>query len=297
MQALYHQLTGKKEVVFKAYNDDYIIRIDEIRDLVVRLEQTLQQYNFKATDIRFTVFHYDRDRLTNTSLERFLQYDENRKDPVKSVEIDVNFLLDATRTGRYQSYTISLQLESFVLAKSELIPRRGIGAYHEGTSAVQLKVEYVDYVVARSFISTVEEWVESLSKVPIRRMPDWLVNIVSEYGSLGANVFAASCAFAILLLTGNAHHNLDTINILVISTIFFTFRFLGQLISDAADSRLAIYWKFPFIIFNKGDERNYDVFLKRRQKATKIATAILAGFLLPILLNLIASAAWLWMSG
>lgn len=64
MQALYHQLTGKTEKLTRGYNGHYVLRIGDIKNLIEKLGQTLQQFNYKATSTSLTVFHHEREKLT-----------------------------------------------------------------------------------------------------------------------------------------------------------------------------------------------------------------------------------------
>lgn len=295
MQALYHQLTGKRERNDKYFNDNYLIKSDDINNLIIKLEQTLEQFQYSAASVNFTIFHYAKDRQVCTSLEKFRQYDITRTDPISSIEIKLDFLISYKDLDQDQNYTISIVLNSYVTKKSHFMSdfsSYGIGStYREReSSCIKMSIDYVDYVISRSFIATVEEWVNSLDKHRFFKLPEFISgSVVYQINKLVSTVFGASFILMYSVVNGFSDKVASIFDILILLIAFFTMKMLAELGLEFVEGGVGVHNYFPKILINKGDERNYKALIKRRKKWNSIGAFIFFTCIISIIINIIAS--------
>ena len=277
MQALYHSITGRKEKLSKDFDGHYVIRQSDIRTLIEKVEQTLQQFNYQAASAAITIFHHNNEKIALSSLDKFLQYDTSRGDAISEVSIEIEFLLALPQVGTHQSYKIAIDIRSYVLDEKDYVAARGISGGYEASDeyCIRSTVEYIDYVVARSFHSTVTEWVNGLEKISIRsiaprRGPFWRIEHL--LGIIGG----AALSFAVANIITSVF---PTLSIPVMVSLVASAALLGttasEMVVEYAFERIGVFWFFPHIILNKGSERNYNTFLCRRQRAARVGWLIL----------------------
>jgi hypothetical protein len=293
MQALYHSITGRREKLAKEHNDHYIIRQSDIRILIEKIEQTLQQFNYQAASATVTVFHYGGEKITYSSVDKFNEYDVSRGEPIGEISVEVEFMLALPQVGRHQSYKITTDIRSYVLYEDVDVPVSGVGSGYreeEEDYCIRATIEYVDYVVARSFVSTIADWVNGLEKSSL--FPSWWTprrGVLWRFEELLTYVGAAAIGLGVanLLVAFNATPALPILIALVGGAGFIGFG-VFQMLFAFAFRRIGISAFFPYIIVNKGDERNYGKFVKRRERASRLGWLVFGSGVLLIAVNVLS---------
>ncbi|WP_137151130.1 hypothetical protein [Devosia sp. FKR38] len=286
MQALYHQITGKREKTVQRYDDDFIVDKKSIDQLIIKLAQTLEQFQSKAQNVSIDVFHHGRDRITHSSPAKFNHYDTSKPDPVSSVVIDASFLISAPTFGQFQSYEIQIDINSYNIMKDDKhAAYSGRGREYKEHS-IEVSISYVDYVIARSFKSTIDEWVNTLEKQKLWRLP----KIVVDYDFRFSNYISIPTATSVAVIVNYAFPFMNTTSgaIVLLGLSLLIWRVTAD-ICEFGLSIVGSYGSFPVIILNRGDERNHKIFLERREKAKKLGWFILASCSLPIVLGVVSS--------
>jgi len=290
MQALYHEITGRTETLERRFDGDYIFDHEEVSQLVQKFLQAIQQYNITGTDAQFTIKYVGGEKQTFSSLEKFLQLDSSKAEKVFSCEFIISFLLATPGLAKYQNYRIKILLRSWWLQADKKNLNWGISG--NDVSAV-LGIEYVDYVVSQVLISVFENWLSSLRRQEIKRTPKTIEKL-DEFFQLG---FSAVTCCATLLLSfglfaigvfGTPHDNIRILGAVYISLSLAML--LGSFSYGLAQSILYRMWphgKFPYIVFNKGDERNFKLSVERRSSEYKFWRNLAIGAVGAILSSLI----------
>ncbi len=202
----------------------------------------------------------------------------------------MSFLIAAPIAGEYQNYDVQVTFNSYVHRKSDRFAMYShLGKRREDEHAISVSIDYIDYVIARSFKSTIDEWVDSLEKLDIFSLPLWLRNFSysgRDYCGLVASlgvVFSCYYAFAAAA----------TVSLLIILTLLSVWAIAFLLWRDLSEFSIDIlggYGTFPFVLLNKGDRRNHEVFLRRRRRASGLGWFLLGTCLVPLFVGLAASA-------
>jgi hypothetical protein len=292
MQALYHQVTGKREKLTKAYNDNYIIRHSDIKNLLEKIEQTLAQFNYQATSTNVTVFHHDGEELAYSSWEKFNQYDLTKTEPISEIILEVEFLLAVPNVGKHQSYKISVDMQSYVLLETDEVPSTGIGNGYRGEDddCIRTSIEYIDYVVARSFSAAIEDWAKGLEKSKLlgkrwsaTRYLRWRSEELLT--SIGAAATAFTTANIIVALQPTMP---QPVAVALVGGAGVISYYLSGYLFNYAFNRLGFSALFPYIIINKGDKRNHGKFVERRERASKLGWLVLGTGVFGILAQILS---------
>ena len=163
-QDIYHQITGRTEKIHQKYANNLLIDFSEIEQLHFKILQLCDIYTVIASNELISVFHEKERKEQFTSFDRFKAYNSNATRPTINIVLKYNFSIILSELSKPQEYIITINLSSRValLKKMESnIPpfmRGRVIGFATGNIA-GISVEYADYVVARSFLESFDEWV------------------------------------------------------------------------------------------------------------------------------------------
>jgi hypothetical protein len=299
MQALYYEVTsGRTEQIKQNFDDNFIVRIGDINSLIERVEQTIRQYAVKAETLTISVSHHERDKITFSSRGKFLTYDTLKPDPISTVQIKLNFLVEPPsplQAGRPQNYTVRIVINSHIcderdrgMVKIKFVDDCNIAS----NLSIMAMIEYVDYIVARAILNTISEWTRTLevSKRPLIASKHLgkagaTLRIIAAF--IAANLIYAFVAFFDVASIATSP-NIATAIIVGTFALFLVTMFE---ISNVVFNSLFNPGPTSFIILNKGDEKNYERFSVKRSRREKILWAVLTGGALSLIVAL--SARWI----
>lgn len=287
MQALYHQITGKREIISQKFQKDFHITREAIKDIIERIEQTLTQFNYKGANTDITIFHHGKDKISCSSLEKFMQYDSGRSDVTSAIGIEINFLISVPQVGHYQSYKVSIDITSYVLLKEDRQASYGLRNYGNNKSPIEYSIQYVDYVVARSFKQTVDEWIESLPEVRISKIHEKF----DEHVYPASRIISYIASISIIMISIYFFSIPEITDPRIYAAIFLVAMAIAEVFRHTIEIGLENVGArsfFPFIVINSGDKRNLELFLEKRGKARRFGFFIISICLLPILVNFAA---------
>ena len=148
-----------------------MVEFSEIEQLHFKIMQLRDVHNFVAKNESVSVFHDKERKEQFTSFERFQAYNANATSPTVSVVLKYNFAIIPAGLKKPQEYVLTIRLSNRVaLAKAleDEAPAfiRGRLFGYIGEPALEVTIEYADYIVARGFLEALEEWVAGCAKTP-----------------------------------------------------------------------------------------------------------------------------------
>jgi hypothetical protein len=271
MQALYHEITGKTENLIKLFSGSRVVRKSDIEQLCIKFRQISEQFHIVGAGGKFTVHHNDGMVNSFSSLQKFLEYDENYPTAIESVVVEFSVLIKNPINNRHYEYKIELTCRSIDMLDKALQRAQFYEEFWEENS-IYVKIEYVDYVVARTFMSAVEEWEKGLEKVKtspvlahLKRV-SFPVRPFSPYDRVIGIVSRISAIFACFQLMDRMvdFSNLRSLTVffLVCCSIYILTSWSSGAISDALTDQIRRYKNPNFVIMNRGDKINFDAYLK-----------------------------------
>jgi hypothetical protein len=165
LQDIYNELTGKTEEIENTYKIKYKIQLVDIEQLYIKIQQSFEQYNVTSSSCSITVFFVKGTKEVFSSFERFKLFNSSSRSETERVFINFNFMIILPKTKRVQQYEIKINLSSNLgvskkvredMGGSESIFRLLIG------QTAQISIKYIDYLVDKNFLDTIDEWIKCL---------------------------------------------------------------------------------------------------------------------------------------
>ena len=170
-QAIYNQVTGRTEQIRKRYNDLLLVDFSEIKQLHIKITQLCDVHQVVAQNLTLSVFHEQERKEQFTSFERFETYNSNTTKPTVSLLLKYNFSIVPAGVKKAQEYTISIRLTSRITLSHQMeeesppFMRSHLIKFITEPIA-EITIDYVDYVIARGFVESFEEWVRGCKSTP-----------------------------------------------------------------------------------------------------------------------------------
>ena len=168
-QDIYNQITGKTEETKSRYKDAIKISHEDIRQLHVKIQQLLDVHDVVACNQTINIFYEKERKDVFTSFEKFEAFNSSSASPVVHVVLSYNVSIVPAKLQRPQEYSITIRLSSRIALLKEI--REDAPAFMQGPLAAmmtsetaEIKVDYVDYVIARGFIEVFDEWISGCDK-------------------------------------------------------------------------------------------------------------------------------------
>lgn len=241
------------------------------------------------------MIYYDNDRKEEfTSFERFEKYNSSKNKSTLNLILKYNFLIRLPDLPNPQAYVLTIKLNSR-LAMIETLEREapsfipyGVFAFMHKNSA-EISVEYIDYVIARGFVETVDEWVNGCNSIPMNKTLDFFQSN-SKYASIIIQLIIGAItiySFLIFVETLSDSFSKAWGRFFIIAFASFlliikTANLLGNVIEKYIDS----FYQDSYLRLTRGDEK-----LIERSKSRKrgIFIKIILQILFTIFLGVISS--------
>lgn len=273
-QALYNAVTGKTENLSKRFSENYLIGINDILQLHAKIGQMCAQWNVVDKNENITIHHVNDNKETFSSLERFKIYDQSQTSPIESIVYEFNLLVQLQNTPKPQPYRITVRLGSKVAMQEKVreeMPSPIFFRLFRG-GVINVDIEYVDYVVARNMLSTIDSWVATVKSEPKSK--------ILKFFQSQSHRFEGFCGFLLLIVSLSV--SISSVNILafsapndqvlakfllvsfgLIASSYIIGRFLGGLIENGIDRVSEI----SYIKINVGDDRAISAIASSNKKS------------------------------
>lgn len=204
LQALYHAVTGKTENYSKRLSGNVVIAHTDIVRLHDMILQRIQHYEtvYPAT-VSVIIKDADEKKLTYSSWERFRFLEIGSMSVTSELILKFEFLIKLPSSNDPQRCIINIELDSDlpIVTAEDGISTNFIsffGSFSYKWRPVLISIEFVDFLVAKTFSSVVEEWFTQLDRVPESRAALFVakhINTVQLFllqsGRLGCATFLA----------------------------------------------------------------------------------------------------------
>lgn len=274
LQGIYHELTGKSEDVSKTYNKPFQISLADLEQLNYRVKQCYEQYQIQTDNCSVKVFYVNDARDTFSSFERFASFNAGTTSAVESVLIEYNFLIILPKTHKPQTYKLSIRIASRVAIEKQFQHdgpfriRQIIKLMASQTAVVNVK--YIDYVVARSILNTVDSWFEGV-KTQFVSKPWKYVTRHTHFLPHISRYFVGACVAYLIYANSRTFlpastdlHQLGVFLLLAFVGLFAAYHLASHL-GSAAEASIDNWSPLSYLSLTKGDESLIEE-TKRRNK-------------------------------
>lgn len=294
-QSIYSELTQKNENIHKFYNKSFALDKNNILHLKGLIDDVLRQYNVVSKNTNLTVYQSDNTLKRYSSIENFLKIETTSK-ATEQIIIEYDILIQAPNIEKKQNYKLVMKIESDIVVfekMRESIPFELMGMFEKNN--IDIKIDYIDYTIAKSILNIIDEWVEDISSKD---------NIFFVFLEKNKNLFAHLVKNLIMIFTfiliykyvPNYINNekLDmqvTIKFIIIllALIYFSNR-ISIFFANVIGSNLAYLQNFSSIKLTEQDQKNIKAqkskFIKR---ILSLASTIFFTLLYGVVSSVIAS--------
>lgn len=177
IQSIYNEITGKTEEQAKILRDNHELTMEDIVQLNHKITQLQEQYNIISKNCVVTVYHMDDCKDQFSTFERFRMYDKSKVSACENIRLTYNFLIMLPKLNKPQSYKIEIDLHSRIALRKKAhnmhgVSRRVISIF--ATQTGRVSIEYIDYTVARTFMTAIDEWYKYTKKNKQNKLIEWI---------------------------------------------------------------------------------------------------------------------------
>lgn len=287
-QAIYNKITGRSERLTEKTTRHIKITIDEIKNIDDKIKQVCSLHNIISCNQSITVTHTKNRQETFTSYDRFRIYNTGNPSPCLTVTLTYNISMLVNGTNEPQHYRVSVKINSR-LGLVEKIRKEAPPFLSDQflpyllNETAELKIDYVDYIVARGFSEAFTEWANGC---PVSPEHPWLKklqklsHLIPRLGKVAIILIGMWYALAEVEQISNSPIE-EQVSILGRTLIVYSASIYAlvsiahvtlRMIEDAIDS----YTPASYIKLNKGDAQLIDAHnFSRRWSAGKLVGGVL----------------------
>lgn len=302
IQAIYHAMTGKTESMSRDLRENVIVNYDDVKNVVRQIKDQIHLHHNQCEPTITVVVKHENDKsVTYSSWERFDTLQSSHMDVTSEIIIKFETVIRIPNTVSDQRIIIDLDIDSalpILCAEAKKDKDRIDFGYLIFTRSkwktVSYKIDFVDFLVAKNFSDTIDQWFESLSKQDnspvwrkiIAKMPV-IDRITKQFGYLGASAFL----LGLVIFMGKENIELSDliIGISILLVILSIYNVIRVNIIDNIFKK-SVYNLLPSVILiNKKDSREFDNIIKNRKSIISSTLSILTAAIGNIALNILAS--------
>jgi hypothetical protein len=274
-QTIYDHITGEKQKIKKIYFIDYEIGFPQLDQLNIKVGQLLKQYNVASRNCSVVIMHEDEDQEIFNSYDNFSTYNTSNIHPITIINVRYNFSILLPSTNEINNYTFTISITPGVIPPMEL--RKNYRRLRYVGPTIKTEIEYSDYVVARTFIENVSDWVKG---VEIQEEKHPIIEFLSKYSGYIASFLRNGSLIALvsIMLINNKKiipafatdlNVLFQVFLIIGIIIFITYRIVNHF-SDFLEFNLDTTERRSILNINEGDKKlkqkikkdNFSIILK-----------------------------------
>jgi hypothetical protein len=311
LQAIYHAVTGKTENYSKTFRGNVLIRAVDIDRLYDTFCQQIEHYELLAKQTVTVVVKSSKNRTTTySSWERFKALKVNVADVTSEVSIKLEFVAILPNTNVPQRCVINVSLDSALPViesnneeeSEESFSTSDFFIYlSQRWPSVNISIDFVDFLIARSIISHTEEWFANLEKIHVSAINSFLlkngmlINTIMRSGALiGFALFIGAYAkFA-------SEVDLTIVALLkatsVVVSIFAMIEIIMQFSRRKIFKRISKNLSPTVILLTDADTTTYSKILASRTSANYTMMGIVGTIIGGIAINIISSYLFIYLN-
>jgi len=278
-QAIYNHITGKREILNQEINTSYSYTLDNILQLNMKIEQCLKQYNVKVINPSIDILHLKGRKEGFTSFEKLGIYNTSIIEPIKALKIQYKILLILPNIQSPQCYNIEIKIFSGLALYEEYkseFPFRWLRRINKADSA-EIKIEYVDYNVANSFMQLIEDWFKTNNMLETnkylkkkKKRSEWITYFFKYSFPFISTSFLYLYVNKFISLTNNIESiRYSLISFVIISFFFILGKFIGNQIENSIDK--IVSENIPRFEINIGDKELLNKHINKKKKSLRKA--------------------------
>ncbi len=271
---LYRAVNEKSEELSKEYDEDILIEFKDIKNIHQKIIQSLNSFRCALNSLQteFVLLHNNKERERFTEFEQFEQY--NSSSPYATTELLMTyyFLLPPSQNASNpEKYKIQINLRSRVAKYDELLeemPSFWVPMLNT-SSVARIEIEYSDYIKAKAFISTFDEWVLACDKTENSKLFKKIRSNSHWVPRAGLPLLYLSSIMAAFSLAKNSVVNNISIHVFIVAFVgsLVLLSSVGGLLLKKIESSVDCFLVMSYIKLNSGDNNLIRKYHSRNKKS------------------------------
>jgi|GEM_PF-5092182 hypothetical protein len=276
VQALYHEVTGKTEKLTYQTRDPLCVEFKNLKSLYQKLFQNLEQYEVVGPTFSFFV-KYTNDQSTNfSSFEKFAQIGTERAEQVTDITIEMEFLVcmpkvsESLDAKKFHRYKLSVNIADRMADRDSeegLYPF----VFYDDQPSISSSIEYVDFLIAKSFMNLVKEWKETIRKRSVKWNYQKIRRIWVKFAPIFNIVIYASAALPIfylidIILVNTYENDKIALWMLLSGLVFVLIRGFSQTFMNFGAEKIFQLENRSVILITDGDQKALDNYDEKNKK-------------------------------
>ncbi|WP_156428940.1 hypothetical protein [Pseudomonas oryzihabitans] len=167
-QHVYAMFTGKSEEIVRTSNKPIRLELDDLYQLDTMFRQLLEQYKVAGLSAVYNIYHEGGEKGVYSSYEQFARSVGANSSATESIYFKYHVAIVLPQTQQPQNYIISIRCSNSLVLRRKMrnelpagVPAQLLNLF--STKTVEIKVEYIDFAVARSVMSALDAWLTGLA--------------------------------------------------------------------------------------------------------------------------------------
>lgn len=302
LQAIYHHVTGKTENLSRNLDGNVVIESDDIDRLFEMLMDQVSIHECVFEPTTTIVVKQARSRSnTYSSWERFKALRVNDHEITSDISMKIEFVIRLPGTATPQRCIVNVTLDSSlpIFHESqegfdEFFPLPFMVLSKQEWRTVIVSIDFVDFLIAKSFLSVVEEWFGTTKKTPHSRLNESLYKampiintLIDQLGLIGMAIYLAGYVW----FTGKSFGSLSQLTLAIAVALFIlsAFRMFQATIRKIIWKRTMANITPSVVLITQGDRNAYEKLRARRNKPRNTLITLVATTIGAVAVNIVSS--------
>ena len=286
--ALFKQVVSKPSSISRQYDKNFIIQVEDVTEIVLKLEQFFSRHNCAESQFNFELSLDSGDTVSENSLEKLLNLDSSHSSRVTELTINAHFLIAPDIADQPARYEIDITLRSFELPSllnsmklplSFSIPR------------MSMSIEFKDYIIAQSLKAIIDDWAKGLDEFTKDNTFDFYRRICQFSAGNSTQISTILALISVLAfqeitedLTRHQILIFSILSIILISITSISIKFTCQKIM----TKISDLSEISVINFTKGDKNYINKAKNNNTQAKSSSIKYLIGLIFEFILAILA---------
>lgn len=165
---IYKKINKTLKETSKTYENDLLLELGDIREIHLKISQTIKTFKASGTTLKINLEQSEGEDYIFDDFDSFYHHNTTSPYPTQAVFFEYKFLIYDKEDNKFENYVISFRLLSR-LAAFEKLQNDSPDFIIDLMSSLQttvaiMNIEYYDYVKARTFLATFDEWVKGCTE-------------------------------------------------------------------------------------------------------------------------------------
>jgi len=295
---IHEKIHAKNEETQKSYRNNILVNFNDIKELHIKTIQSIKSLTQAkgGIGIRISVLHNEGETDKFNSFESFEKHNTTSPNPTSAISMVYSFSIYDQETQSFEEYKIQnliksriAELKQIESEAPEFLPKEILASLI--TVSATIRIEYTDYVKARSFISMFDEWIKSCEEGQSNKFISNIKpfsHLITDIGTIFIYAILALSTVS-ALNTNNLPNNTWPSFIITYASFFLIMTNLTKISLKKLERSIYGHFTLSYLDINKGDAKLIKEYEQRNASGLKKAAI---GLLSAILLGIISNATY-----